>query len=32
MVPNPTYDPNALVSTSLSAEHLPYFSYNQKDH
>jgi peptidoglycan glycosyltransferase len=32
MVSNPTYDPNALVSTSLSAEQLAYFSYNQKDH
>jgi peptidoglycan glycosyltransferase len=32
MVSNPTYDPNALVSTSLSAEQLAYFSYTQKDH
>ena len=32
MVSNPTFDPNALVSTSLSAEQLAYFSYNQKDH
>jgi penicillin-binding protein A len=32
MVSNPTYDPNALVSTSLSAEQTAYFSYNQKDH
>ncbi|MGA2307335.1 MAG: penicillin-binding transpeptidase domain-containing protein [Acidimicrobiales bacterium] len=32
MVSNPTYDPNALVSTSLSAEQLAYFAYNQKDH
>ena len=32
MVSNPTFDPNSLVSTSLSAEQLAYFSYNQKDH
>src|SRR6185437_10213845 len=32
MVSNPTYDPNTLVSTSLSAENLAYFSYTQKDH
>ena len=32
MVSNPTYDPNGLVGTSLSAEKLAYFSYNQKDH
>jgi peptidoglycan glycosyltransferase len=32
MVSNPSYDPNALVNTSLSAEQLAYFSYNQKDH
>jgi peptidoglycan glycosyltransferase len=32
MVSNPTYDPNALVSTSLSTEKLGYLSYNQKDH
>ncbi len=32
MVSNPTYDPNSLVSTSLAAEKLAYFSYNQKDH
>jgi peptidoglycan glycosyltransferase len=32
MVSNPTYDPNALVGTSLSAEQTAYFSYNQKDH
>jgi penicillin-binding protein A len=32
MVSNPTYDPNALVGTSLAAEKLAYFSYNQKDH
>src|ERR1700683_5310465 len=32
MVSNPTYDPNALVSTSLSAELLAHFSYTQKDH
>ncbi|HLM95500.1 MAG TPA: penicillin-binding transpeptidase domain-containing protein [Acidimicrobiales bacterium] len=32
MVSNPTYDPNALVSTSLHAEQLAYYSYVQKDH
>ncbi len=32
MVSNPTFDPNALVSTSLQAEQLAYFSYTQKDH
>ena len=32
MVSNPTYDPNALVSTSVHAENLAYFSYVQKDH
>jgi penicillin-binding protein A len=32
MVSNPTYDPNAMVSTSLSAEQLAYFSYIQPDH
>ena len=32
MVSNPTYDPNALVSTSVHAENLAYFSYIQKDH
>ncbi len=32
MVSNPTFDPNALVSTSLHAEQLAYFSYVQKDH
>jgi len=32
MVSNPTYDPNALVNSSLSAEQLAYFSYNTKDH
>ena len=32
MVSNPTYDPNVLVSTSLSAEQLAYYSYTQKDH
>ena len=32
MVSNPTYDPNALVGTSLGAEQLAYFSYTQKDH
>jgi penicillin-binding protein A len=32
MVSNPTFDPNALVSTSLSAELLAHYSYTQKDH
>ncbi len=32
MVSNPTFDPNPLVSTSLHAEQLAYFSYIQKDH
>ena len=32
MVSNPTFDPNALVGTSLSAELLAHFSYTQKDH
>lgn len=32
MVSNPTYDPNPLVSTSLSAENLAYFTYTQPDH
>ncbi len=32
MVSNPTYDPNTLVSTSLSEEQLAHFSYVQKDH
>jgi len=32
MVSNPTYDPNLLVGTSLSAENLAYFTYTQKDH
>ena len=32
MVSNPTFDPNPLVSTSLQAEQLAYFSYTQKDH
>ena len=32
MVSNPTFDPNGLVSTSLKAEELAWFSYNQKDH
>jgi penicillin-binding protein A len=32
MVSNPTYDPNALVNPNLSAEHLAYYSYNNKDH
>jgi len=31
MVSNPTYDPNTLVSPSLSNEQLAYFSYIQKD-
>jgi len=31
MVSNPTYDPNAMVSTSLSAEQLAYYSYTQRD-
>ena len=30
MVSNPTYDPNALVSTSLQAEHLAYYSYTRR--
>ena len=32
MVSNPTFDPNAMASTSLSSEQLAYFSYIQKDH
>jgi peptidoglycan glycosyltransferase len=32
MVSNPTFDNNAMVSTSLSAEQLAYYSYTQKDH
>ncbi len=32
MVSNPTYDPNALVGPSLSAELLAHYSYTQKDH
>jgi peptidoglycan glycosyltransferase len=32
MVSSPTYDPNALVSPSLSADNLAYYSYTQKDH
>ena len=32
MVSNPTYDPNALVSTSLSANNLAYAAYTTKDH
>lgn len=32
MVSNPTYDPNALVGTSLSAQNLAYYTYTQKDH
>jgi peptidoglycan glycosyltransferase len=31
MVSNPTYDPNTLVSTSLSAEELAYLSYTGTD-
>ncbi len=31
MVSNPTFDPNPLVSTSLHAEQLAYYSYIQKD-
>ena len=32
MVSNPTYDPNTLVSPTVSQENLAYFSYIQKDH
>ncbi len=32
MVSNPTFDPNPLVSPSLSVEQLAYYSYIQKDH
>ena len=32
MYSSPSYDPNVLVSTSLSAEHLGYLSYTSKDH
>jgi penicillin-binding protein A len=32
MVSNPTFDPNTLVSPSLQAEQLAYYSYIQKDH
>jgi penicillin-binding protein A len=33
MVSNPTFDPNALVSTSYQADQLAYYSYTQvKDH
>lgn len=32
MVSNPTYDPNALVSTSTAANNLAYTAYTQKDH
>jgi penicillin-binding protein A len=32
MVSNPTYDPNALVSTSLAANNLAYAAYTTKDH
>jgi peptidoglycan glycosyltransferase len=31
MVSNPTFDPNQLVSTSLSANNLAYYTYTQKD-
>jgi penicillin-binding protein A len=31
MVSNPTYDPNALTSTSYQADRLAYYSYIQKD-
>jgi penicillin-binding protein A len=31
MVSNPTYDPNALVGTSVNSEQLAYFSYVQRD-
>jgi peptidoglycan glycosyltransferase len=32
MVSNPTFDPNLLVSTSLQANNLAYYTYTQKDH
>lgn len=32
MVSNPSYDPNALSSTSLAANNLAYTAYTQKDH
>jgi peptidoglycan glycosyltransferase len=32
MVSNPTYDPNALVSTDVHAENFAYYAYVQKDH
>jgi peptidoglycan glycosyltransferase len=32
MVSNPTFDPNAMVSPSLSTEQLAYYTYTQKDH
>jgi len=32
MVSNPTYDPNALVSTSPAANDLAYTAYTQRDH
>ena len=32
MVSNPTFDPNALVSTDVHAENLAYYAYVQKDH
>lgn len=31
MVSNPTYDPNTLASTSISAENFAYYGYTQKD-
>jgi peptidoglycan glycosyltransferase len=32
MVSNPTFDPNALVSTSYQSDQLAYYSYIQRDH
>ncbi len=32
MYSSPNYDPNAMASTSLAAEHLAYFSYTVPDH
>ncbi len=32
MVSNPTFDPNAMASTSFAAEQLAYLSYTTKDH
>jgi peptidoglycan glycosyltransferase len=32
MVSNPTFDPNALVSTSVAANNLAYTAYTTKDH